>query len=183
MNINGPTFEMGYVWLVEQLTDVQEKVTTLFNEIKSIKESEGDIYDSISEDKKRLVVMKFELLNRQIGRGLMIVEIFNKFGSRESPFKSDLFDKMISDLTSLSVTGMSNETNEEDPDHLENMEKKIDFLKSLTNKSSSEREELIKNHIKNYPGNDTKDDTKNSPKGNKKGSNNFIDQIRKKFSK
>jgi hypothetical protein len=165
----GPTFPMEYQWLIEQLQDVREKVTTLFSEIQALKDLDERVED-VSDENRRLVVLKFELLNRQIGRGLMIVEIFNKYGAKGSPFQSDLFDKMIEDLHSLSVTGMSTDTNEEDPDALDRMEKRLEQLKDLTNKSKRD---------------DTKDDKKTSSKPSSKtssrSSNNFMDTIRKKF--
>ena len=167
----GPTFPMGYQWLIEQLQDTREKVTTLFSEIQALKDLDERVED-ISDENRRLVVMKFELLNRQIGRGLMIVEIFNKYGAQGSPFQSDLLDKMIEDLHSLNVTGMTADTNEEDPDAFDRMEKRLEQLKDLTNKSKRD---------------DTKDDKKTSSKPSSKtssrSSNNFMDTIRKKFSK
>ena len=165
----GTKFPMEYGWLIEQLQDVREKVTTLFSEIQALKELDERVED-VSDENRRLVVLKFELLNRQIGRGLMIVEIFNKSASQGSPFQSDLFDEMIKDLNSLSVTGMSHETDDEDPDAFDRMEKRLEHLKDLTNKSKRD---------------DTKDDKKTSSKPSSKignrSSNNFMDTIRKKF--
>lgn len=124
-------------WLVSELSAIQSEISSLFNAIREAKDKddrgEADETDRIS------TVAKFEMLNRAIGRGLMIAEILLKFGSASSsPEVNEKFEEIVKELRSISITSVSPSGDINDSQDIFNVKKKLEDLEKMTDKNKSE---------------------------------------------
>ncbi len=152
--------EVPVIYLIETLTKVQDKISELMGIVKDTKAYEDR---TGKEDRRHKVLQAYELLHREVGKGLLVIELLHKFGPQKDKESYEIFENILNTVKDMTVISSDEEDKEEKEDILRDG---IDKLKSLNKKKEDEINKL-----------------KSKKDSSEQSGSSFLNSIRGKFKK
>lgn len=152
--------EVPIIYLIDTLTKVQDKIAELMKLVKDVKAYEDR---TGNEDKRHKVLQAYELLHREVGKGLLVIELLHKFGPQKDKESYEIFEQILNTVKDMSITSSDEEDRQEKDSILRDG---IDKLKGLNKKKAEEIDRL-----------------EGKKKPSEKSGSSFLDNIRGKFKK